>query len=154
MILTTNVKVDVSSANLFNPIILAEDDENSHRLITQLTINDENIFIDKKTTPSQINHVMLNYLRADGTTGTQNGSILNGELYFNLPNEMLELDDIVKCDISLSYPRTIVSHSLSVNNGEVVVSERTQTVHAPLRTALFYIDAQLRVVTQHEGGEL
>ena len=154
MIINTNINTDVTRANLFGRIVIAEDDENSHRLIVQLLIDGEELSIDKTSTPSPINHVMLNYIRADGTVGYQNGSIINGKLYFNLPNEILELDDIVKCDISLSYPQTIVSHPLSISNGEVVVSERTQTVHAPLRTALFYIDSQLRVITQYEGGEI
>lgn len=154
MIIQTNLNADVARANLFNPIIIAEDDESSHRLIAQLKIDGEDIILVKTSTPTDINHVMLNYRRADGTIGTQNGTILNGKVYFNIPDEMLELDDIVKCDISIAYPCTVVTHSLSVSDGEIVVTESARNVQAPLRTALFYIDSQLRVITEYEGGEI
>ena len=154
MIIQTNLNADVARANLFNPIIIAEDDESSHRLIAQLKIDGEDIVLVKTSTPTDINHVMLNYRRADGTIGTQNGAILDGKVYFNIPDEMLELDDIVKCDISIAYPCTVVTHSLSVSDGEIVATEIARNVQAPLRTALFYIDSQLRVITEYEGGEI
>lgn len=152
MIIDTTIRADTIRANIFNPIIIAEDDEDSHRLIAQLTIDGEELILVEEATPSDINQVMLNYLRADGTIGTQNGMILNGKVYFNIPDEMLELDDIVKCDITIAYPCTLVTHSLSVSEREIIVTERTQNVQAPLRTALFYIDSQLRVITENEGG--
>ncbi|MBQ3265197.1 MAG: hypothetical protein IJH07_05415 [Ruminococcus sp.] len=154
MMIQTNINADVARANLFHPIIIAEDDENSHRLIAQLQVSGEELVIDQSAAPSAINHVMLNYRRADGMIGAQNGTVMGGKVYFNIPDEMLELDDIVKCDISIAYPCTVVTHSLSVSDGEIVVTERTRNVQAPLRTALFYIDSQLRVITEYEGGEI
>lgn len=154
MIVDTNIYADVARANIFNPIIIAEDDEDSHRLIVQLMIDGEELNIVQTATPTNISHRYLNYKRADGTIGRQSGIIQNGKLYFDLPDEMFELDDIVICDISIAYPKSLVTHALSVSDGEIVVTETTGTYNAALRTALFYIDSQLRVITEFEGGEI
>ena len=154
MIIQTDIQADVVRANIFNPIIIAEDDENSHRLLVQLTVNGQELNVSTTATPRNINHLYLNYERADGTIGRVSGQVQSGKLRFTLPDSMLELDDMVKCDISIAYPKLLTTHSLSVSDGEIVVTETSGTYNAPLRTALFYIDSQLRVITEFEGGEI
>lgn len=146
MIIDTDISADAARANLFEPIIIAEDDENAHRLIARLLVNKEDLSVVQSATPAPVSQVMLNYLRADGVAGTQSGTITDGKVCFNIPNEMLELDDKVKCDISLAYPQTVVIHSVSEGEGEIVVSAETKTVQVVLKTALFYIDSQRRVI--------
>lgn len=152
MIIDTKINADVARVNLFNPIIIAEDDENSHRLIAQLQVNGEDLNI--ALIPGSSAMIRLNYVRADGMVGYQNGSFNNGRVQFVLPNAMFELDDIVKCDIVYAYTKEITTHALSVHNRELVVDTSTGITQCPLRTALFYIDSQLRVITEYEGGEI
>ncbi|MBR1533434.1 MAG: hypothetical protein IJ639_03645 [Ruminococcus sp.] len=148
MIIDSTIRADTARANLFEPIVIAEDDENSHRLVVKLIVDGTELLVDTNATPSPIDHIKLNFHRADGTVGTQSGSVSGGRLYFDLPGNMLELDDKVKCDISLSYPKTVRTHTISESAGEITVSETVKTAQASLRTALFCIDSQLRVMTE------
>lgn len=152
VIVTTNINAYVARANLFNPIIIAEDDESSHRLIAQIMVDGEKLTM--QMAPSDGHSISLHYVRADGQVGSQNGSIVNGKMSFDLPDEMFELDDLVRCDIMYSYNRNITTHSLSVQDGEIIVTENNTTTNCPLRTGTFYINSQLRVITEHEGGEI
>ena len=152
MIIDTKINADVARVNLFNPIIIAEDDENSHRLIAQLQVNGENM--NMALIPGSSAMIRLNYVRADGAVGFQNGSFNNGMVQFVLPNAMFELDDIVKCDIVYTYTKEVTTHTLSVHDGEIVATPSTTMTQCPLRTALFYMDSQLRVITEYEGGEV
>lgn len=150
MIIDTLINADVARANLFNPIIIAEDDKNSHRLIVQLQVDGEDLFL----VPSENASIQLNSVRADGTFSTQDGSINNGKIQFILPDAVFELDDIVKCDIVYTYTKEVTTHTLSVHDGEIVATPSTTMTQCPLRTALFYMDSQLRVIAEYEGGEI
>ena len=149
MILTTNIEADVARANLYNPIIIAEDDENSHVLVAQIMKDGDILKI-----PSSGFTVKLHYKRADGTKSSVTGSVSSNKIRVELPDALLQLDDMVVCDLVITRQVSKTIHSLSVNDGEIVVSTTSGTYDSPLRTALFYIDSQLRVITEYEGGEI
>lgn len=151
MILTTNINADVARANLFEPIIIAEDDENSHTLIVQMQVDGENLQMALVNGTAKIG---LNYKRADGTVGFASGMFVNGKISVALPNAMFELDDVVVCELIYAYSKQVTTHALSVHDGEIVVEGSTETTQCPLKSALFYIDSQLRVITEYEGGEI
>ena len=143
MIITTNIKADVSRANLYEPLIIAEDDENSHVLIAQIMHNGEILNI-----PDTGYSVKLHYRRADGTKITTTGTVSSGKIRVVIPDALLRLDDRVLCDIVINRQVSKTTHSLSVSGENIIVSSVTGTYDSPLRTALFYIDAQLRVITE------
>ena len=142
MIVQTNIIADVARANLFNPLIIAEDDENSHVLLAQLAVNGELLDF-----PSTGFDVALCYQRADDTYGTASGSILSGKVRIALPDAMFVLDDMVVCDIRVNRQVVRTNHELSVSDGDIVVTTVSGTYDSPLKTGLFYIDSQLRVIT-------
>ena len=153
MIISTEIEADVARANLFNPIIIAEDDENSHRLVTKVIVNGDWLLISPS---SSLNKLLLCYERADGVKGAVIGTIANNMLRFDLPDNMFILDDLVKCDIVISYSKRAKRHTLSLNGDNLIVTETTSIIDCPLRTGLFYIDSQWRVMTEgnRNGGSL
>lgn len=143
MIVDVMINTDVVRANLFEPLIIAEDDENSHVLVAQLVVNGEKLLI----LPVSGFTVSLHYERADGTFGIVEGvCTLEGKVRITIPDAMLELDDMVRCDICVNRRESITTHALTVENGEIVVTPATVIADKPLRTGLFKIDAQYRVI--------
>lgn len=140
MIVTHNLNVDVSTANLFQPILIAQDDTDSHVLVTQLMVND--VVLDIPNTYT----VKFNYELANGDQASVNAEIENGKIKATVPDEALSLDDRVNCDITVLTTQQITTHSISVVEGELISTATTQTVDVPLRTALFYIDSKMNVI--------
>ena len=141
MIIEKQIKADVARANLFDPIVIAEDDTDSHVLITQLMFNGEVLDI-----PSSGYTVKLHYKLANGDKGSVSGSVFSGKVRVELPRAILELDDLVQCDICVSRTVQVTTHSLSVVSGEIVATPSSGSYDSPLRSAMFYIDSQLRVI--------
>lgn len=140
MIVTHNLNVDVSTANLFQPIMIAQDDTDSHLLIAQLAVNGNILEISNSYS------VYFNYELANGTRASVVGEIENGKVKITIPNAVLSLDDKVNCDITVKTTTQITTHTLSVVDGELVATPSTATVDVPLRTALFYIDSRMNVI--------
>ena len=140
VIVTTEIKADVIRANLFNPVIIAEDDENSHVLTAQITADDADVSIPSEFT------VGLEYLRADGHRAFVSGTVENGKISVILPDDMFILDDIVECNMLCVYSKSITTHSLSIVNGKIAVTPIQSQTDCPLRSGKFYIDSQLRVI--------
>lgn len=140
MIVTTEIKADVIRANLFNPVIIAEDDENSHVLTAQITADDADVSIPSAFT------VGLEYLRADGQRAFVSGTVENGKISVILPDDMFILDDIVECNMLCVYSKAITIHSLTVDSSEIIATPIQTQTDCPLRSGIFYIDSQLRVI--------
>ena len=140
MIVTHNLNVDVTSANLYQPLLIAQDDTDSHVLITQLAVNDVPLDIPNTYT------VKFNYELANGDRASVNAEIENGKIKIAIPDEALSLDDRVNCDITVLTTKQITTHTLSVVGGEIISTPTTSTVDVPLRTALFYIDSKMNVI--------
>ena len=140
MIVTHNLNADVATANLYQPLMIAQDDTNSHVLVTQLMVND--VVLDIPNTYT----VKFNYELANGDQASVNAEIENGKVKITVPEEALSLDDRVNCDITVLTTRQITTHSISVVEGELISTATTQTVDVPLRTALFYIDSTMNVI--------
>lgn len=142
MIVTHNLNADVATANLYQPLMIAQDDTNSHVLVTQLMVND--VVLDIPNTYS----AYFNYELADKTQQpvSVSAEIENGKIKVTVPENALSLDDRVNCDITILTTQQITTHSLSVVEGELVSTATTQTVDVPLRTALFYIDSTMNVI--------
>lgn len=143
MIVEKEIRADVCRANLYDPIIIAEDDENSHVLVAQIMKGGEILNI-----PASGFTVKLNYKRADGIKASVTGSVSSGKIRVELPDALMLLDDIVMCDICINrrVPKTICRYT--VENNQIVASKECKTYDSPLRTALFYIDSQLRVIIE------
>lgn len=141
MIITDMRNLDVVRANLFEPIIIAEDDENAHRLLAQLVVNGELLKV-----PSGY-EVSFQYCRADGAKGVIAGLITSdGKISVDIPTVMIELDDLVKCDVCVNYRENVTIHELSVQDRDLVAVPLETETDMPLRTGLFYIDSQYRVI--------
>ena len=143
MIINDMRNLDTVRANLFEPLIIAEDDENSHFLIAQLLVNSDLLQI----MPNSGYEVKLFYRRADDTAGESIGTCTDdGKIRVEIPNTALILDDIIECDLCVNYRSSKTTHSLSVVNGELIATPHTEEVDSPLRTGLFKIDARYRVI--------
>ena len=140
MIVTHDLNADVTSANLYKPLLIAQDDTDSHVLITQLAVNDVPLDIPNTYTAK------LNYELANGDQASVNAEIENGKVKVAIPDEALSLDDRVNCDITVLTTKQMTTHTLSVVSGEIISTATTQTVDVPLRTALFYIDSKMNVI--------
>ena len=143
MIINDMRNLDTVRANLFEPIIIAEDDENSHILIGQLWVNGEPL----QVMPNTCYTVKMFYRRADGQTGEMVGACTDeGKIRVEISKEALILDDIVECDLCVNYRRSLTTHTLEVVNSELIAVPHTSEVDTPLRTGLFKIDARYRVI--------
>lgn len=143
MIINDMRNLDTVRANLFEPIIIAEDDESSHVLTAQLLVNGELL----KIMPDTGYTVKLFYRMANDQTGEMIGVCTDeGKIRVEIPNEALTLDDIVECDLCVNYRRPLTTHTLEVVNNELVATPHTSEVDTPLRTGLFKIDARYRVI--------
>ena len=143
MIINDMRDLDTVRANLFEPIIIAEDDANSHVLIGQLMVNNEFLQI----MPNTGYIVKLFYRRADGQAGEAIGTCTNeGKVRVEIPNTALILDDIVECDICVNYRRYVTTHTIELVNDELIATPHIFEVDTPLRTGLFKIDARYRVI--------
>ena len=140
MIVTHDLNADVTSANLYKPLLIAQDDTDSHVLITQLAVNDVPLDIPNTYTAK------LNYELANGDQASVNAEIENGKVKVAIPDEALSLDDRVNCDITVLTTKQMTTHTLSVVDGELISTPTTSTVDVPLRTALFYIDSKMNVI--------
>lgn len=139
MIVTHDLNTDVTSANLYRPLFIAQDDTDSHVLITQLMVDDVPLDIPNTYTAK------FNYELANGDQASVNAEIENGKIKVAIPDEAMSLDDRVNCDIAVLTTKQITTHTLSVVGGELVSTPTTSTVDVPLRTALFYIDSKMNV---------
>lgn len=140
MIITHDLIADVTTANLYQPLLIAQDDTDSHVLITQLMVDDVPLDIPNTYT------VKFNYELANGDRASVNAEIENGKVKVTIPDNALSLDDRVNCDITVLTTKQITTHALSVVSGEIISTSTTQTVDVPLRTALFYIDSTMNVI--------
>jgi len=140
LIVTHDLNADVTTANLYRPLLIAQDDTDSHVLITQLAVNDVPLDIPNTYTAK------FNYELANGDQASVNAEIENGKIKVAIPDEALSLDDRVNCDITVLTTKQITTHSLSVVSGEIISTPTTSTVDVPLRTALFYIDSKMNVI--------
>ena len=140
MIVTHDLNADVTTANLYRPLLIAQDDTDSHVLITQLAVNNVPLNIPNTYTAK------LNYELANGDQASVNAEIENGKVKVAIPDEVLSLDDRVNCDITVLTTKQMTTHTLSVVDGELISTPTTSTVDAPLRTALFYIDSKMNVI--------
>lgn len=143
MTINTQINPNVTRLNVFNPIIIAEDDEASHVFVSQLYAGDEPLNISNSGNYT----AKLNYKRADGVTGSVQGEITDGKITAKVPDEALKLDDYVVCNICVEYPKPVTTHLLSVSDGQLIVTPSTAFGIATLRTAAFKIDSQLSVIT-------
>ena len=90
------ITVDVAKANVFQAIVAKQFDSNSRFLKATITNNGEPL-----TIPSSAS-VTINALREDGNAEAFLGSVNDdGTITVPLSNWMLQLDGIVKCDISI-----------------------------------------------------
>lgn len=90
------ITVDVAKANVFQAIVAKQFDSNSRFLKATITNNGEPL-----TIPSSAS-VTINALREDGNAKAFFGSVNDdGTITVPLSNWMLQLDGIVKCDISV-----------------------------------------------------
>lgn len=140
MIVTHDLNSDVTTANLYRPLLIAQDDTDSHVLITQLAVNDVPLDIPNTYTAK------FNYELANGDQASVNAEIENGKVKVAIPDEALSLDDRVNCDIAVLTTKQMTTHTLSVVGGEIISTPTTSTVDVPLRTALFYIDSKMNVI--------
>lgn len=119
--ITKEITVDVAKKNLFQAIVAKQNDSNSRFL--KVTLCNEG---DKIEVPSNAT-ALINAERADDGSkafaGTVNG---DGTVTVPLTNWMLELDDIVRCSISIigSDKEKLTSTSFSV---EVEAAEATSS---------------------------
>lgn len=119
--ITKEITVDVAKKNLFQAIVAKQNDSNSRFL--KVTLCNEG---DKIEVPSNAT-ALINAERADDGSkafaGTVNG---DGTVTVPLTNWMLELDDIVRCSISIigSDEEKLTSTSFSV---EVEAAETTSS---------------------------
>lgn len=90
------ISVDVAKRNLFQAIVAKQHDSNSRFLKVTLVNEGEPILVDTTSV------VTINACRADGSAGAFAG-VVNGDGTVTVPltNWMLELDDTVKCDITV-----------------------------------------------------
>ncbi len=90
------ITVDVAKRNLFHAIVAKQHDSNSRFLKVTLTNEGERISVDTTSV------VTINACRADGAAGAFAGVVnSDGTATVPLTNWMLELDDVVKCDITV-----------------------------------------------------
>lgn len=143
MVINTQISPNVAQLNVFEPLIIAEDDEDSHVFVSQLYVNDEPLNIIDTSNYTAI----FNYKRADGSTGSANCEITDGKVSVAVPDEALALDDYVLCNICIKRAKPVATHSLSVVDGQLVVTTNIAFGWAMLRTATFKIDSQLSVIT-------
>lgn len=139
MIITHDLIADVTTANLYQPLLIAQDDTDSHVLITQLMVDDVPLDIPNTYTAK------FNYELANGDQASVNAEIENGKVKVAIPDEAMSLDDRVNCDITVLTTKQMTTHTLSVVDGELISTPTISTVDAPLRTALFYIDSRMNV---------
>lgn len=90
------IVADVSRKNLFQAIVAKQHDSNSRFLQVTLTDEGKNIAIDTASV------VTINASRADKESSSFAGTVnQDGTITVPLTKWMLELDDTVKCDISI-----------------------------------------------------
>lgn len=90
------ITVDVAKANVFQAIVAKQFDSNSRFLKATITNNGEPLTIPPSAS------VTINALREDGNAEAFLGSVNDdGTITVPLSNWMLQLDGIVKCDISI-----------------------------------------------------
>lgn len=141
-----NISTDVSRANLFNPVIMAEDDIDTRVLVSQilkdgeiLPLTDQNVYF---------NYRMANYIPypSEQGHGTIEGSISNGKAVFPVPNIVLTLDDMVLCDISIEESIELTIHTPTVVDDQLTATASTVSETQILKTGTFYIDSRYRVM--------
>ena len=116
------ISVDVAKRNLFQAIVAKQHDSNSRFLKVTLTNEGETIQVDTTSV------VTINACRADGEAGAFAGVVnSDGTVTVPLANWMLELDDTVKCDITVvdaeSRKLTTTSFELEVETAAYSDSE-------------------------------
>ncbi len=90
------ITVDVAKTNVFQAIVAKQFDNNSRFLKVTVTNNGEALTIPTSAS------VIINALRGDGNAKAFVGSVNDdGTVTVPLSNWMLQLDDTVKCDISI-----------------------------------------------------
>ena len=90
------ITVDVMGENLFESIVAKQNDYNSRFLNVTFVSENDIIEIDPSST------VLINALRADSEAKSFAGTVNeDGTVTVPLTSWMLELDDVVKCDISI-----------------------------------------------------
>ena len=105
------ITVDVAKRNLFQAIVAKQHDTNSRFL--KVTLENEGVKITVETSSV----VVINAKRADGSAAAFAGSVNeDGSVTVPLTPWMLELDDLVKCDISVvdSESRKLTSTSFEL----------------------------------------
>ncbi|MGN0558382.1 MAG: leucine-rich repeat domain-containing protein [Acutalibacteraceae bacterium] len=106
------ITVDVAKKNLFQAIVAKQYDDNSRFLKVTLQNEGEKITVENTST------VTINAERADQTSKSFFGTVYSdGTVKVPLANWMLELDDVVRCDITVidSSSRKLTSTSFSID---------------------------------------
>lgn len=129
--ITKSITVDVAKKNVFQAIIAKQHDSSSRFLRITLTNEDEPITVEAGST------VLINAERADGAAKSFAGSVNeDGTVTVPLANWMLELDDVVRCDVSIidAEARKLTSTSffveveLAANPDDVITDDENYDV--------------------------
>lgn len=162
MIVEHHIDLSVTRENRIDPILIAEDDKNSHVLVIHL-MEDENTQLligEQQVWDSRYFYPKLYYKRADGYFGEVKGEFtsdyddpvdprdrVRGRIRIIIPDDLLILDDKVLCEVCIFTSIYGFFHSVSVQNNTLICSERFGLWSRVLRTGSFYIDSRIRVIS-------
>ena len=125
------ITVDVAKKNLFQAIVAKQNDSNSRFLQVAFANEGEPIVVEQSSS------VIINAERADNASKSFAGSVNDdGTVTVPLTNWMLELDDFVRCDVSIidSESRKLTSTSFTIeveaaaNSGEDISDDENYDI--------------------------